>query len=250
MTLSAGLDQSAKESVFDWAVRKKADLAVSYPVENGWVNLRSQLIQFDADQALLQIAYPFMTQQGTPPEIAIGTQLGISFRRGHKKCLFVSPVVLRNRATAEDGDQIDALVLQAPEQVRELQRRAYQRAVIPTDWFVAVKLWEGGLPDEGSVSWPLCSGRVTNISVGGILVEIQADHNPRLRAGDNVGVEITIRPGSPPLFVEGRYRHCVMNGQDRLGLGFQFVGLEHDLPGRSSLIQVADYVRSIRGGGD
>jgi len=138
------------------------------------------------------------------------------------------------------------LVLRTPAEIRELQRRVYQRLVIPQESFIAIKIWEGGVPLEGGVAWPLCSGRVANVSVGGVLVDVRVDQNPRLHSGDIVGVEITTRPGSPSICVDAQYRHCVMTGEDRLGLGFQFVGLEHDQAGHSSVLEVAEYVRSLR----
>lgn len=240
------LEPTAQQSILRWAVDKQADIIVSYAADEDWINLRSRFIRFDHDQGLLQIAYPFSPDRGAPPELAAGMELGIAFRRSHKKCLFVSPIVMRQSEPDTDGQPMDTLILRTPEKMRELQRRAYQRVTIPQDRFIAVKLWEGGVHEPGTVAWPICSGRVANMSVGGILVDIRVDQNPRLNVGDMVGVEITTRPGSSPIVAEGRYRHCVMNGEDRLGLGFQFLGLEHEVLGRSSITEVADFVRKLR----
>ncbi|MCG8406832.1 MAG: PilZ domain-containing protein [Phycisphaerales bacterium] len=239
-------EPTAQRSILEWAVEKRADIMVSCATDEGWINLRSQFIRFDPEQGLLQITYPMAPDLGAPPELTVGMALGISFRRSHKKCLFVSPIVMRRVESDENGDQRDTLILRTPEQMRELQRRAYQRVTIPSDHFIAVKLWEGGVPDPQAVAWPLCSGRVANMSMGGVLMDIRADQNPRLRVGDVVGIEITVRTSSQPIVVEGRYRHCVMHGKDRLGLGFQFLGLEHEVEGRSSIMEVAEFVRNVR----
>ena len=104
--------------------------------------------------------------------------MGVSFRRGHKKCILVGQVVLRRSENGDNNQPIDTLLVRANEGLRELQRRVYQRLAVPRDRFIAVKLWEGGIPTPGEPSWPLCAGRLANVSVGGILVEVPADQNP------------------------------------------------------------------------
>jgi hypothetical protein len=230
----------------EWAAEHKPDVTISRATEGGWEHLHSHFMALDSQNGVLKIAYPLPSTSGSAPEIAMGEELGISFRRGHKKCLFVSSVAMRCREPRASGGAEDALVLRAPEAVRELQRRVFQRFVIPQESFIAIKIWEGGVPQEGAVAWPLCSGRVANVSVGGVLVDVRVDQNPRLCAGDIVGIEITTRPGLPSICVDGQYRHCVMTSEQRLGLGFQFVGLEHDRTGRSSVTEVADFVRQLR----
>lgn len=240
------LDLDSRQSVLQWAAERQTAITISLLSEERWCNSRSQLIGFDPQQSLLQIAYPIASAGDPPPEIVPGEQLGISFRRGHKKCVFVCPVIMRRLDTTEDGQPADTLLIRAPQQMRELQRRAYQRIDLPPDHFIAVKVWQGGLPSSGETCWPICAGRVGNISVGGTRVDIRVDQNPRLGVGDAVGLEITAAQGLPPLLAEAQYRHCTMTGPDRVGLGLQFLGLEHDLPGRSSITEIADFVRGLQ----
>ena len=61
-----------------------------------------------------------------------------------------------------------------------------------------------------------------------------------------VGVELTPWPGKPSLFVEAQYRHCTMTHSERLGLGLQFLGLERELPGRTSMTQFSEFVAGLR----
>ena len=234
MSESQVLHTGANSPALEWAAEHKPDITISRATEDGWEHLRARFMALDSQNGVLKITYPLSSSSGPPPEIAIGEELGVSFRRGHKKCLFVSPVAMRCREPDGQGEAAESLVLRTPKEVRELQRRVYQRQVIPQESFIAVKIWEGGIPLEGAVAWPLCSGRVVNVSVGGILVDVRVDQNPRLCAGDVVGIEITTRPGSPAICADGQYRHCVMSGEQRLGLGFQFVGLEHERADHSS----------------
>ena len=216
---------------------------MSVLAEGRWCNLRSQLLQID--RTLLQISYPLAAAGEVAHEIAVGDELGISFRRGHKKCIFVSPVVMRRTESAPNGAPVDTLYIRVPDQIRELQRRAYQRVSLPPDHFVAVKVWQGGIPSSGEPTWPLCAGRISNASMGGILVDIRADQNPRLSVGDLVGLEITAVQGRKPLLIEAQYRHCAVTNPGRIGLGMQFLGLEHEVPGRASITEVADFVRNL-----
>ncbi|HKQ47315.1 MAG TPA: hypothetical protein VJZ71_04500 [Phycisphaerae bacterium] len=246
MTQGMVLDANSATAILVWAAQRQMPITASLLTEGRWCNLRSHLIRYDGDRNVIQIVYPIALDTLAPPEIAAGEELGISLRRGHKKCIFVSPVLMRSLDKSADGQAVDTLVVRGPVQMRELQRRVYQRVMIPQERFIAVKLWQGGLPTEDSATWPLCSGRLDNASVGGILVDIRNDQNPRLGVGDLVGVEITASPGRPPLLAEAQYRHCVVRGPGRLGLGLQFLGLEHDLPDRATISQIADFVRALR----
>jgi c-di-GMP-binding flagellar brake protein YcgR len=246
MTRSMVLDADSAVSILAWAAQRQMPITASLLTEGRWCNLRSHMIRYDAERNVIQIVYPISLDTGAPPEIAAGEELGISLRRGHKKCIFVSPVLMRSQDQSADGQAVDTLVVRGPAQMRELQRRVYQRVMIPQDRFIAVKLWQGGLPAADSATWPLCSGRLDNASVGGILVDIRSDQNPRLGVGDLVGVEITTAPGRAPIIAEAQYRHCVMRGPGRMGLGLQFLGLEHDLPDRTNISQIADFVRALR----
>jgi len=245
MSRTATIAREKHASILRWAVERRTPVSLSSTVEQHWCVLKSQFLGMDEDQDLLLVAYPQAI--GTAAiDIQPGQQLGVSFRRGHKKCLFVTTVVTRREDAPSENGAVDALVVRAPGDIRELQRRVYQRAVVPAERFIAVRLWEGGIAGESEVRWPLCSGRVVNASVGGIQIDIRSDQNPRLSIGDIVGLEITAAPGRPPLRLDGQYRHCSISAPGRLALGFQFVGLEHDLKGRSSISDVANFVHELQ----
>jgi hypothetical protein len=240
------LDAAGQSKVLEWAQAKQIALTVSVLPGAQWNHLRSQLLRFDSGESLLQIVYPVPADHQTPPEIVAGQELGVSFRRGHKKCIFVSPVVMRQVDATAQGQAVETLILRAPRAVREMQRRLYQRVIISPDRMIPAKLWQGGAPRTDEACWPLCAGRVGNISLGGLLIDVRVDQNPRLTVGEVAGVEITTRPSKPPLVAQAQYRHCVLLSPERLGLGLQFIGFEQDTPGRATLSEVADFVRELR----
>lgn len=243
-TLPAPIVQP-RTNALDWALENEAALSICLLPENRYNNMRSQFVGRDADHGLLQILYPICGDHQAPPEIVTGTELGLSFRRGHKKCMFASSVVTRQSARLNDGTTADTLVIRAPDEIREMQRRLYQRVTVPEDRLVPCKLWQGE-PSKNGVAWPICAGRINNLSLGGVLLDIRAEHNPRLSVGEIVGVEITVRPNQPSLMTDGQYRHCSLMGTDRLGIGIQFVGLEKETAGRATLTQIAEFIRELR----
>lgn len=246
MSHAAIVNEQSLRSILTWAAQRQSPLTASILAEGRWCNLRSHIVRYDLATNVLQIVYPIATDTMAPPEITVGEELGISLRRGHKKCVFVCQVLMRRMDKSEEGQPLDTLVVRAPRSMREMQRRVYQRVIIPEERFIAARLWQGGLPVQGAPCWPICSGRVSNISLGGLLMDIRCDQNPRLGVGDTVGVEITQVPGQEPLTAEAQYRHCLMTGSGRIGIGLQFLGLEHDRPGRTTISQLADFVRSLR----
>lgn len=239
-------DAAPNAALFEWAADKVVDLVITQTIDGDWLSFRSKLLGYDRRTGALLIARPEPVNESSHDALSPTIELGVAFRRGHKKCLFVTHI--SNDPNVADAAAPGTVVLGAPTDVRAVQRRAYQRVVVPSHRFIAAKLWEGGLPGDSGVTYPISSGRVSNISVGGVMIDIRADQNPRLQVGDLVGIEITQRPGVRPLLVEGQYRHCVMHSDDRLGLGFQFVGLEHDLTGRSSLDEVKQFTSAVRRG--
>jgi c-di-GMP-binding flagellar brake protein YcgR len=246
MSRDAVLNADTRCSVLEWAAQRRLPLTVSLLSDGRWCNMRSQILAFDPKQQAIQIVYPISVALEAPPEIPAGQKLGISFRRGHKKCVFVSTAVVRRMDVVEGGSPVDSLIVSVPEQVRELQRRAYQRVMVPADRFISVKLWQGGAPNGDENTWPLCSGRLSNLSLGGLLADVRVDQNPRLAAGDIVGVEMRPVATGEPLMAEAQFRHCTLVSEERLGIGLQFMGLEHDTPGLSSITQLAELVAELR----
>ena len=217
-------------------------LVWSWTTGSDWASFRSKCTGYDRATHTLFIEPPQPTNQKAEAGLRADAEIGVAFRRGHKKCLFVT------QPAEAPGLVANAIRLSGSEDIRAVQRRAYQRVIVPPHRFIAAKLWEGGLPTRGEVCFPLCAGRLANVSVGGVMLDLRADQNPRLQVGDLVGIEITRQPGGKPLFMEGHYRHCMMQSAERIGLGFQFVGLEHDVPGRATLDEVAQFVSGVRRG--
>src|SRR5437764_13621233 len=116
------LEISKKHAALEWASSHQAPLSLSLLPEGQIQGLRSQMVRYDPQQEALQILYPIYPDRPAPPEITAGQQLGVSFRRGHKKCIFVATVVMRRQDANPRGETIDTPVLGAPTPARQMQR--------------------------------------------------------------------------------------------------------------------------------
>ncbi len=146
MTGGKALDTDSGGSILQWAAERRATLTASLSAGGRWSNLRAQFYRYDPRQQLVQITFPIAAEGSPPPEIPPGEKVGISFRRGHKKCILVGRAVMRKVENDTDGSPLDTLLVRVSDGLRELQRRVYRRVTIPRDRIIAVKVWEGGTP--------------------------------------------------------------------------------------------------------
>src|SRR5262245_7114809 len=86
------------ESILNWAVERQVPITASVHTDDRWFVLKSRFLRQDRQQGVIQILFPFGAGPAAP-EIGVGHTLGISFRRGHKKCVFTAVVALRQRDT-------------------------------------------------------------------------------------------------------------------------------------------------------
>ncbi|MFH0980427.1 MAG: PilZ domain-containing protein [Planctomycetota bacterium] len=205
-----------------------------------WVTHKSQFLASPAFDPHLLIASPLNTEPGMVTMLTRGEQIGVSFRRGHKKCVFGTVV--------EDLQECPpAIVIHRPEQVQELQRRVYYRSPPPRGTTIAVRYWAAhDLPPSGLTDPPDHAYHATlkDLSAGGISIETCA--NPPLRTGQTVVCHFAYKRGAPPLTLDAmlRRRQSAPRGAESLGL--QFVGLEATPGGRKHLVRLAKIVAEFQ----
>ena len=142
------LNVAERDEALRQAVEKRLPLVASIWREGRWMLLKSRFLPRDPGGELLCIEPP--TSDGPshaphpPVDVAAGSNVGITFRRGHHKCLFATTVVGRQRITLSAQLRADALLIRRPGSVQQLQRRAYMRALAPADALVGVLLRAGG----------------------------------------------------------------------------------------------------------
>ena len=230
------VEPARRDEILSEAVEKAAPVVVTTRKGRDWLTHKSHFLAApDAGDHLL-IAAPLTAEVGTITVLARGEQIGVSFRRGHKKCMF--------GAVVEDlREYPQAIAVGRPEKIQELQRRVYYRSAPPRGMTVQVRYWpaddhpptsSGRPPDDAG------HGTLKDLSVGGIRIETH-DH-PSLRIGQTVICHFAHKRGAPPVTVDATLRHRQSEPCGSESLGLQFVGLETSPGGRKRLVRLAKIV--------
>lgn len=220
------------------SIRQQRPIVLTQSTPEGWRTLKASFLTGSPELGEFTVrAVPEPDQLiGSPPDK--GVRLGGTFRMGHKKCMFTSEVRgARAQAAACD------LVLSWPDQVQQLQRRAYERAVPPQGTVIAVRFWrEGG--ENQSASRVIRHGQLEDISCGGIRIRVPDPMD--VQVGCTYKCVFTPRQGKPALVLDTILRHREGAESGRASLGFQFVGLETSVERLRTLDRLARLVRHFQ----
>ncbi len=165
-----------------------------------------------------------------------GQDIGVTFRAGHKKCMFGSIV-----SSLGDATKNALITLPWPQRLQQLQRRAYQRVVLPKHTAISVRLVQG--QSNHSLHADVQSVRhaqLEDLSVGGMRVRIQ--DTASLKQDDVYRCVFTPRPGKPSFMIDTLIRHTEAPTTEHARIGLQFIGLEVSAEGRRTLDRLARVV--------
>ena len=227
-----------RDEILCQAAERQVQAVISHRLDNGWTTYKSRILQADAAEGFVILQHPEPGPGQAPPELAPGEQIGVSFRRGHKKCLCSAHIELLTSFKLSDGQAVAALQIPWPEELQEIQRRVYYRAEVPAGRRIEVAVWDGGILDRNQAELrdaPHHTGLLLDISGGGCRVSFEPSRDPQLQSGDTIGIRFQPDPRSEPIFLDAVFRHVEDNTRSNLALGFQFVGLETTSQGRQML---------------
>ncbi len=178
-----------------------------------------------------------------PADIEINQPVGISVQREFDKYIFET--VVAGIETSVNQSRGGRIVLELPDKVERMQRRAYTRMPVPKSMNVRILFWHRGYSDD-SKKVPLenyWQGRLLNISAGGVQIAVDRDQEPNFRVGQLVGLQFTPMSYEKPIHVEGQVKHIaqVADGQ-KLDVGVEFIGLEASSQGRQKLHRIINAV--------
>ena len=140
--------QAARDEILCQAAERQVQAVISHRLDNGWTTYKSRILQADAAEGFVILQHPEPGPGQAPPELAPGEQIGVSFRRGHKKCLCSAHIELLTSFKLSDGQAVAALQIPWPEELQEIQRRVYYRAEVPAGRRIEVAVWDGGILDR------------------------------------------------------------------------------------------------------
>ncbi|MCH8147725.1 MAG: PilZ domain-containing protein [Planctomycetes bacterium] len=211
---------------------------ISYHSPAGWrtYKCRFHSVSASGDEVTLHAENMPAGDQGSPKP---GEVIGVSFRLGHKKCMF-SAVLL-----GVDRPQNTIVRLRCTGQLHQLQRRVYERAIPPRDVVVPVRFWrEVTSGHSGGINRDTRHGQLQNISAGGMRIQTRNFDQPAIESTHRC--ILTPRPGAPTLIVDAVLRHYDLVANERASLGFQFVGLEATSEGQRLLQCIVQIVSRFK----
>lgn len=166
--------------------------------------------------------------------------VGICFEHEHHKYIFET-IVLEPCCPGQPG----GIVLDVPDKIEKVPRRAYERQPIPATLNVRVLFWHRGHQHDASSSpeeayW---QGVLDNLSVGGAMIRVESDHRNFFSIGQYVGVQFTPMSYQKPLLLEGQVRHLkTPPDRDVLLVGIEFLGLEASSEGRDIIHRLLEVI--------
>lgn len=216
MSTTQTIGRERHDQILEDAVRHEQQLVLTHGGNDGWRTFKAAFVSGSTPpQGIL------VRVSGAEGSLPVpGDTLGGTFRVGHKKCMF-STVLLSVQSKTEEA----LWTIRRPEQIQQLQRRAYERAAPPKGTVVAVRFWRevaGG--DTSLDTRNVRHGQLEDISAGGMRIKV-AD-SKEVQLDRTYRCVFTPRPGKPSLVLDAVLRHREAVDQGRASLGFQFVGME------------------------
>jgi len=250
------------------AIEKRLHVTVSRQLDNGWQTFPGFLEKGKGESDLLWIK---LLSAGSvrsfwPPQQ--GETVGISFRRGNKKCLCSAQI------NQIDGPDCDSLGISWPGSLQILQRRIFQRVTILPEFAadgIQVRYWPYAGTPQPSISSnaipadrlyhqrtvsdqemlmldekpaKVFTGQLQDISVGGARV-CTTDY-ASVQIGATYQLQLLLHSSPQSLQLDAILRHKEAPNQGCSSLGFQFVGLETGPDSPALMLQLARLVVALR----
>lgn len=230
--------------VLRWAIEERAQLRLTVRLAREWVEVASQFLGGEMLNTLTIRKAPSPWTE----RMLAGQLLPCSFRKGHKKYLFVSGVLSETTVKIDSKDE-PAYVLAWPEGLQQVQRRFYFRAAVPDGIDLAVRIWLA-VPaiSTAPMDPPLAEGRLIDLSAGGAQLDMP-DANA-LDVDRSYLMELELpKPENPALVLAQVRRTDPIPESSRQCYGVQFLSLDQSPRGRETLMclaRVANYFRSLQ----
>ena len=168
------------------------------------------------------------------------TSVGISFKAPPNKASFAVPILRLDpsyRFNAESN--VEALLVQAPEKIRPVQRRNNYRVHVPEDAGLSVKVWriaDHVLIRDKPLPSQLVPVQVKDISVGGMGIIISPNPHDTRTMCPRQRLRIELKMDAVELILDGVLRIAANPATTApVKGGIQFKKLENDIAGRQAM---------------
>jgi hypothetical protein len=211
------------EEAIDLMAEQNALVALTVRYRGRWVTFRARTIA--QSKGVVWVEKPKTDHLPTPYEFAAGNQVGVSFSMAHRKFVFAARTLGHEVYRLDEETESTALTLEVPKVMHKIERRLHDRLDQSSDEVTRASFWLGGWearPEEASVEAPVWSGRILNVSSGGLLVRTSYEAAKYVEVGDILGLHIKFGENGRSVLVDAQLRHCARDGEMAL-LGLQFV---------------------------
>lgn len=227
-----------------WAKENKAHMRITVRLAREWTEMPSEFLGGELLKTIIIKKFP------TPwtEKMLTGQLLPCSFRRSHRKYLFVS-AILDQTTLCIDGQDQEAFVLAWPESVQQVQRRLYFRASVPNEMKLSIKIWNSvAAIDSAPAEPPLSVGRILDISAGGTQILLPSSNTLTIDKSYLMEIELP-KPEQPALILGQVRRIDEVTDTNEFRYGLQFLSLDHSPRGQETLLRLArftNYLRSLQ----
>jgi len=255
MSEVATLEGAEPRTILQKLIAKNITAIVSYLSKGKWHIAKVRLAELGACRLCVELV---PSKKPHPINIQPDQPVGVSVKYGYGKFIFEAKVISLEPSADKTGG--GTIVLEVPDRIEVVQRRAFFRVDVPTSLKVVVLIWhrrqqdadpsavEGDLDTGGWVEghpgryW---QGRLVDVSAGGAQIVIDACEEDKFHVGQFIGVRFTPMPYERPLMFSAQIRNILPTADGKnLCLGVQIVGLEASLEGREVLSRLVGVVES------
>lgn len=198
-------------------------IALTVRCQGRWVTFRTRAIAQSGK--VIWVEKPKTDHLSPDYDFAPGEKVGVTFSMSYRKFVFAARTMGQERYRLDEDTESTALTLEVPQVMHKVERRLHDRLDMSSEEVTRASFWLGGWearPEEASVEAPIWSGRILNVSTGGLLVRTSYEAAKYVEVGDILGVHMTFGGTEQSVFVDAQLRHCARDGEMAL-VGLQFV---------------------------
>ncbi len=222
-----------RDGILDEARARGSRLTISHRSRDGWRLYPGQFVREapDGDGPWVRVS-----GEGVHEALRAGQEVGLTFRRGHKKCICHSTI----ESSRADGSSL-CLQLATPSQIQELQRRVFERTLPPADKPIRVHVRTRELPVAASGR---ITGQLEDISAGGM--RVKAAMTAPISLGATYLCVLEGGSSRQALELDAVLRHAEAPVNGTASLGLQFIGMEASAAGYEKMLELARFVKYLQ----
>jgi len=253
MSEMAMLEGAEPRTILKKLMEKKIPAIMSYLSKGKWHVAKVQLIELGACRLTAEL---LPAKKPHPINIRPEQPVGLALKYGYGKFIFETKVV--SLEPSPQGTSGGVIILEMPDRIELVQRRAFFRVEVPKSLRVSTLLWyrrqqddatagiEDGSEAAGKEQTPPArywQGRLVDISAGGAQIAVDYEQGGDFKVGQFIGVRFTPLPYERPLMFNAQIRSVLPTADgESICLGLQIVGLEASPEGRQVLSRLVSVV--------